>query len=259
MIFSFQPSKHRTCRRILLSLLILASSLLLISCNDSDDTPPKPEFSPIPFIELDKVEIKLGENNRDTISITVNYQDGDTDLGLDRNTIETDTVFQQVYYITTDQDTISTLNEKAIRFGAPNQPEFNIWDWRVVDNDQQQYDTVRVVYNENYLNGFVDIYVKKPGEEFEIIDVGQINNPFGEFNGVFLPITDQPLISPEYRFNFIPETRCNGKLIYRLVFAFSFAFEVGKDTLKFKLFIKDRALNKSNVVETPEILFQEST
>ena len=253
MIFSFRASVDKA----LLNGLLFTLTLLSISCTESDDSPLKPEFSPIPFIELDNIEISLGENNRDTISITVNYQDGDSNLGLDRNAAKTDTIFQQLYYITIDQDTISTLNEKVIKLGAPDQPAFNKWDWYVAyDFEQQQYDTLRVVFNQNFFNGFVDIYVKRPGEEFELVDTGQVNNPFGAFNAVFLPIADQPLVGREYHFNFVPETLCNGKLTYRLVYAFNLAFEEGQDILKFKIFIKDRALNKSNVIETPEILFE---
>ena len=257
MIFSFQPYKQSACRKILLSLLILAAALLQISCNDSDDEPSQPEFSPIPFIELDKVEIKLGEDNRDTISITVNYQDGDANLGLDRRAADNDTLFQEVYYITTDQDTVSTLNDKVIRFGAPDQPEFNIWDWHVdFDYGQQQYDTLRVVYNENYYNIYLDMYVKKPGEEYEKIDFEQLNRPFGVFNAIFPPITNQPLTNPGSPYIIVPESLYNGKLTYNLINSFRFAFDLGKDTFKFRLFIKDRALNKSNVIETPGILFE---
>ena len=117
MIFSFQPYKQSACRKILLRLLILAAALLQISCNDSDDEPSQPEFSPIPFIDLENVEIKLGEGIGDTISITLNYQDGDTNLGLYRT--REDTTFQERYYITINQDTISNVTKDVIRFGEP--------------------------------------------------------------------------------------------------------------------------------------------
>ena len=257
MNFSVFFNIQKCIYKVILTGLIFGSVVSFVSCNDTDDESYEPQLSPIPFIELDLVEFKQGENDQDLVLITVNYQDGDADLGLDRNMQKNDTVFQQVYYITTDDDTISVLNEKAIRFGAPNQPEFNKWDWRLIYDEQQlQLDTIRVVYNENYLNGFVDMYVKKPGKEFEIVDLGAVNYPYGPFNAVFLPITDEPLTNPAYRFNFIPETRYRGKLIYRLAAPFNLHFEKGKDIFKFKCFIKDRALNKSNVVETPEILFE---
>ena len=206
---------------------------------------------------MENVEIKLGEDIWDTISITVDYQDGDANLGLDRRAADNDTLFQEVYYITTDQDTVSTLNDKVIRFGAPDQPEFNIWDWHISFNfENNDYDTLRIVHNENYYNTYLDIYVKKPGEEYENADYLYSDHPLGAFNGIFPPITNQPLTNPGSPYIVVPESLYNGKLTYKLVFAFRLAFELGKDTLKFRLFIKDRALNKSNVIETPGILFE---
>lgn len=254
MIFSFQPTRHGTSRTILFSILILAAALLQTSCSDSDDEPPKPEFSPIPFIEFEQVEINLGDR-LDTISITFNYQDGDTNLGLEPNVEATDTIFQELYYITYSQDTVSSVSEQVIKFGHPNQPEFNPWDWKVIYGDEGPTDTLRVFYNENFYNLLVELYVESPEGKFEIYEFREIAAPFG-LSARFPPITDQPLSYSGSPFEIIPESICNGKLTYNIFGGFSIVFERGKEKLKFKLFIKDRALNKSNVIETPEILFE---
>ena len=99
------------------------------------------------------------------------------------------------------------------------------------------------------------MYVKEPGEEFEKINFELVNYPFGMFNGIFPPITDQ-MTNRGLSFQIIPESSYNGKLNYNLVHGLRFKFELGQDILKFRVFIKDRALNNSNVIETPEILFE---
>ena len=109
-------------------------------------------------------------------------------------------------------------------------------------------DTFYIQKNINNKNIYIEFY-KKQNDNFELIDWKRVfDEEFGcgiDFNSRFPPLnignTNQVL---------------QGKLRYGMV---SYGFEnvIRNDVFKLKIYIMDRALNLSNVIETPEVTLQE--
>jgi hypothetical protein len=86
-------------------------------------------------------------------------------------------------------------------------------------------------------------------------------------NGVFIPITFNPALGGLMNFKFKPNQKSGpikGSIDYSTQFVYAFykgyspQFTAKNDTLKFKIFIRDNALNKSNTIETdPIIIFKD--
>jgi hypothetical protein len=86
-------------------------------------------------------------------------------------------------------------------------------------------------------------------------------------NGVFIPITFTPALGGLMNFNFKPNQKSGpieGSIDYSTQFVYAFykgyspQFTAKNDTLKFKIFIRDNAFNKSNTIETdPIIIFKD--
>ena len=102
-------------------------------------------------------------------------------------------------------------------------------------------DTVRIERNENFNNFFVDFFVKTGNgfEELLLIDLLGTN-----FDGRFMILNPDGVDS---------DRPLEGTLRYTMR---SFGFLINpilrNETLKLKLQIQDRRLNRSNIVETPE-------
>jgi hypothetical protein len=86
-------------------------------------------------------------------------------------------------------------------------------------------------------------------------------------NGVFIPITFTPALGGLMNFNFKPNQKSGpieGSIDYSTQFVYAFykgynpQFTAKGDTLKFKIFIRDNALNQSNTIETdPIVIFKD--
>jgi hypothetical protein len=86
-------------------------------------------------------------------------------------------------------------------------------------------------------------------------------------NGIFIPITFNPALGGLMNFKFKPNQKSGpieGSIDYSTQFVYAFykgyspQFTAKNDTLKFKIFIRDNALNKSNTIETdPIIIFKD--
>ena len=159
----------------------------------------EPDFSNVPEIGFNKIELfflkslnKFGQaEKRDSVVITINFQDGDGDLGANLTQAEI------LKLVQANDDRLKTF--------------------------------------------IVDTYVSKNGKF--------IKSNLADPNGGFLPIRlkDGTKSGP-----------IEGTIAYSTVYTYGlFGGDVllkGKnDTLKFAVQIKDRALNKSNVVETTPI------
>ena len=93
-------------------------------------------------------------------------------------------------------------------------------------------------YNQgdNNLNDFINIYIKK-NNTFELL-----NLPFS-FNGRFFPLSPDGRVGP-----------IEGDLKYGgIVIRANNPLVKPGDVLKFVVYVRDRALNKSNTIETSEV------
>mgnify|MGYP001817447651 FL=1 len=167
--------------------------------------------------------------------ISVFFQDGDGDLGL--------TSFD-IYEPYQAYDVIRDQNGDTIFYGDdPDMPPYNPLDYIVTrDNDGNPQDTVWVELNPDHYNIFVRFFEKRNGQ-YEEFDWRQPPY-FQTFDGRF------PLLNTKIEDQRLVIRPLEGSLRYGMTSSgWLFLF---RDTLKIEVMIQDRALNKSNVVSTPD-------
>ena len=220
------------------------ASVIVSSCYEV------PKFSKVPKIGFESIEfVKIGTNtDPDSLNIYLSFEDGDGDLGLDNSF--TDKPFQEGnYFVDSNGDLITYA---YTRFpGFEDLPAYEIpyscINWKIVKelNGQTINDTLYYEPNPNYNNMFIDFLVK---------DKNTPNADFQLFDWVKDPIPGQcsePIILRFPILNDKGENPISGSLKYtyrglRLPDVF------GDKIMKLNIYIQDRALNKSNIVETPE-------
>ncbi len=199
----------------LLKASFLGLIYLSIASSFSCQRPPNYEVVPvIEFVSLSYIDYP--GPRPDTILINIRFTDGDGDLGLN---------------------------------GEETNPPY---DFRITGEVLNSFgDTIEILTNLNHYNYFCDFYIKK-GNNFErILD-------FNPDDGIPYQVPVNPFY---YRFPILNTTQKKGPLEGNLQIALANAFfqrfdGVGTfeptDTLKVRIYIKDRALNNSNVVESQQ-------
>ena len=193
-----------------------------------------PELPVVPSINFEYIQFKEVEGP-DSLILSVFFQDGDGDLGL--------TSFD-IYEPYQPYDVILDQNGDTIYYGdSPDMPPYNPIDYIVTrDDDGNPQDTVWVELNPDHYNIFVRFYEKKNGE-YEEFDWRQPPY-FQTFDGRF------PLLNTKIEDQRLVIRPLEGSLRYGMTSSgWLFLF---RDTLKIEVMIQDRALNKSNVVSTPD-------
>jgi hypothetical protein len=265
--------------KIINGLAIFGITVFVTSCFDP------PEFPTVPEIMFENIQFY---DNPDSLVVSIAFKDGNGDLGLSQS--ELDSPFHAVnYFLENGTGELITLateprnanlppliklsdgqNGTLTRFRTRKKAEYsylplyNCVSYRydsvyVSEEDMRIFDTttftykkiqstdpnVYVVYdtfyyelNPNYFNIEVEFLIKD-GQEFKVFDWQE------EFC----------TIAYNQRFPVLSETisGLEGTLHYSMVSGsggFTVTFSI--KTLKLRIQIKDRALNLSNVIETPE-------
>lgn len=203
-----------------------------------------PTYPNTPSIEYDQVYFKKGELT-DSLFVSVSFKDGDGDLGLNPDS-DTDKPYNAINYT-------HKTNGERLTYADRNTPPYDTippyeFPYYCTTYSVEEADTFYISQNPNHFNIFVDFYVKKNGQ-WNLYDWITANPPqCGEtYNGRF-PILNRS-----------GQTRpLEGSLKYGITGA---GFEVifKRDTLKLEITIQDRALNKSNTVETSEFVLKDIT
>jgi hypothetical protein len=193
-----------------------------------------PELPVVPTIEFEYVEFKEVDGP-DSLIVSIKFEDGDGDMGLTSGDI---TEPYQPYDVVLDQ------NGDTIRIGSrPGLPEYNPIDYIILrDGDGEAIDTILVEINPNHYNYFVRFFPKKNGQytEFDWRDAPY----YQTFDGRF------PLLNRDVDDGRLKERPLEGSLRYGMTSSgWLFLF---RDSLKISVQIQDRALNKSNIVESPD-------
>lgn len=219
--------------------------LFAVSCADP------PQYSPIPSIEYDNVIFKdiTDPSLQDSLIITVRFKDGDGDMGLDAT--ETGTPYNDKFYFVFPDGTFVTYKTKRTNPHYDTLPAFikpyNCinWDIKTVNS---KIDTFYYQANPNTHNIFVQYFIKNSDGSFtEFKWTEQFGYPFcaTSFDGRF------PILSK----NLSQKIPLDGTIRYGMV-STGFLVLFSIKTLKLRITIEDRALNKSNSVETPEFTLQ---
>jgi len=193
-----------------------------------------PELPVVPKIDYEYIQFKEVEGP-DSLILSVFFQDGDGDLGL---------TSYDIYEPYQAYDPVLDQNGDTIFYGDnPDMPPYNPLDYIITrDDDGNPQDTVWVELNPDHYNIFVRFYEKKNGE-YEEFDWRQ--PPYYQtFDGRF------PLLNTKIEDQRLVIRPLEGSLRYGMTSSgWLFLF---RDTMKIEVMIQDRALNKSNVVSTPD-------
>jgi hypothetical protein len=220
--------------RVLKQLFFLPAVAVLAfqACNRA------PELPVIPVINFEQVQFKEVDGP-DSLIVSIYFEDGDGDLGLTSFDI---TEPYQPY------DPVYDANGDSISIGSqPGLPPYNPIDYVIIrDQNGVAKDTILVELNENHYNFFVRFFTKKNGQytEFKWRDAPY----YQTFDGRF------PLLNRDVSDGRLKERPLEGELRYGMTSSgWLFLF---RDTLKISVQIQDRALNKSNVVESPDFTLE---
>ena len=230
----------------------------LFSCIEDNNV------SDIPSISYESLEFKKSDNsfNQDSLIITINFIDGDGNLGLsnDENNYPyhpyNAIIDQEFNWITLGSNNVTPplyiYEPNGVYYlysNEDNRPSYNCEDY-IIDtvNTTNKLDTFYIQKNENNKNIFIEFY-KKENNEFVLIDWKRIfDEEYGcgiDFDSRFPPLN----ISNSSQL-------LSGKLRYGMV-SYGFEMILKNDIFKLKIHIKDRELNTSNIIETPEVTLEE--
>lgn len=213
-----------------------------------------PEFPEEPEISFNDIKF-YDTQNQDSLVLTINFQDGNGDLGLRGN--EFDQPYNPFFFVEDGQggfltissnDTMppyvapySCVNYKLGRINGNNFVTYLTSEYNSLFQNQAP-DTLYTRPNPFTDNFLVDFLVKREGTFVRFDWITAPSSGCGESqNGRFMPLFD-----PE-----IPDKPLSGTLTYSME-NYGFVPYFRNDTLKLRIQIMDRSLNRSNVIETPE-------
>jgi hypothetical protein len=208
-----------------------------------------PEYPVQPQIEFESIvyrEYGTGfDSEYDSLILTLKFKDGDGDLGLDPSEIAAP--YNNKFYYRFADGKFLNYADKRTNPNYDTLPEFikpyNCINWDVIRENNLVKDTLYFELNPNYYNITIDFLVKNSDGSFTEYDLTkEFNYPGcgGTFDGRF------PIL-----FKDKPGTPLEGTIRYGMgSTAFKAFFSI--KTLKLRIQIKDRALNKSSFIETTE-------
>ena len=222
------------------TVLLVPVLFIAISCYSP------PEFPVEPSISFKSIIFKELDNLPDSLILSLEFKDGDGDLGLGTN--ELGEPYHDIWFFRKADNTLLTYSD---RFTPPYDTlppyEFPYTCLNYSTNrgiEGYENDTLYFQQNENHWNIFVEYFVKKNGVytefDWEIAFPPQCSD---SFNGRFPVMTD------------LSNSPLEGVLRYGMTSS-GFKILFRNDTLKLRVRIKDRALHTSNVFETPDFVLK---
>jgi hypothetical protein len=261
-------------------LMAVFCSFSVFSCFDPPEYPDQPEivFKSLNYVEVP--DLTTGEATADSLILVLRFKDGDGNLGLSPNEIDPP-YNDRWYYVRTPLDAavnpdcapyqsehrcfyLSNLKTEFDKYldykdkrrnlppydtlAAFKKPE-NCLNWEVVrDNAGQVIDTLFFTLNPHYSNIYVEFQTKNGDNSYTAFDWSNfLTYPSCEvqgFNGRF-PLLTEPGSN---------ETPLEGDIKYSMPSPF-FKIIFGAKTIRLRVYIEDRALNKSNEIVTNDFNF----
>ena len=214
-------------------------AIFLASCADP------PQYSNVPEIIFDNIIFRdiADPSAVDSLIVTVRFKDGDGNLGLDAS--ELSAPYNDKTYFRFPDGTFVTYKTKRTIAKYDTLPPFskpyNCINWEI-KTVNAKLDTFYFQLNPNHYNIFVDFFVLNNDgvyTEFDWQKDFTYPNCGIPFDGRF------PVLSKDLS----RKTPLDGTIRYA-VQSTGFLILFSNKTLKLKITIQDRALNKSNTVET---------
>ncbi|MFD2203503.1 hypothetical protein [Shivajiella indica] len=194
---------------------------------------PPDNFPTVPEIAFEDMRF-VNTTGSDSLIVSINFKDNEGDLGL--NPTDIDPPFQPVNYIRDASGNLITFGNRP-----PEAPPFNPLDWVInpIVNNTVVRDTVWVEQNPDHNNIFIKFFIKRNGvfNEFRWEDPPFYTTFNGRFPRLFNSTTGQPV---------------EGTIQYSML-SFGWQSIFRNDTIRIDVHIQDRALNKSNIVSSPEV------
>lgn len=213
-------------------LIFIFSLMLLAACHRAPDYPDTPNITGLKAERFLRYDSQGTLAPFDSIMIHIDFQDGDGDLG--RNSDYNPSPYHLYDFVLTPTGKYIEISDSDTLppYSCKNYIEEQV-------GGDPEIDTVLIKRNPNHYNIFVDFLVKQPDGSFQEYDFTQHKNCTGN-NGIFPPLDPENYSGP-----------IEGTLSYNI----RNDFPLEDQTIKFRVQIQDRALNKSNIVESEEILF----
>jgi hypothetical protein len=204
--------------------------------------PPELDDAPrISFVDMYFTKVPGPDNDPslaiDALMLVFDFEDGDGDIGLD-NSFK-DLKFQEYWFITDEEG-------NKIEYGSdPNLPPLNKRDYvaetKLIDGKLVPTGKHFLVErNENHFNMFIFMYTKKNGK-YEYFD------PWVRLQNTFharIPVIRRDVKSTQGTIKYAFQSN-------------AWPYIVPNDTVKIEFYIKDRALNQSNTITTPDFLIRQ--
>ena len=213
-----------------------------------------PEFPVEPKIEYFNVEFKEVPNLQDSLIISIKFQDGDGDLGLDAN--ETQRPYNPVWFFATNPGEPDPI---PLSYSHRDTPP-----WDTLPPYQFPYTCTNYTTNHGFTGYEGDTLYFQANEDHYNIIVEYLTKKNGIWTEFDWETAFEPQCTDSYngRFPMLgddnSDTPLEGILRYGMTSA-GFRFLFRNDTLMLRLRIKDRALNNSNIIETPEFVLRDIT
>ncbi|MBX2955189.1 MAG: hypothetical protein KF846_03470 [Cyclobacteriaceae bacterium] len=244
----------------LIPLVMIGLALSLSKCSDEES----PRYPAEPYIEF--ISAKFTEipdvTEPDKIDVTFYYRDGDSDLGLAYSTEYTSDPFHFTsFFRKSDGSPLHadiTLSgeypfDDLIQFTDRESPPFDtIPSTNQYDCRYWYYHEGKYLYhqrNENYFNLIVKFLYSNDGLNFTEFDWREL--VCHDFNARFPDLSGARKNSSisSGPFNIQLKNNLEGKITYTML-STGFKALFGGKKLKLSIQVKDRALNRSNIIET---------
>jgi hypothetical protein len=207
-----------------------------------------PEFPNEPSISFNNIVFKKGADqfDQDSLILSINFQDGDGDLGLRNEGADTREPYHALWAFTKPDGTLLQLKDR-------DNPDYDTlppyaFPYYCINYTINEEDTIYVEPNKFHYNIYVKYFVRKNGVYTEFDWLTAFDPICGEtFNGRF-PLLNNPN----------KERPLEGKLSYKMKSA-GFELLFRQDTLMIETYIIDRALNISNTISTPDFVLKDIT
>ncbi|MCB0495289.1 MAG: hypothetical protein KDC79_04095 [Cyclobacteriaceae bacterium] len=233
------------------SIIALLLAATVVSCHKP------PEYPVEPSITFDNVYFKHFDDPQvdDTLFVSVNFKDGDGDLGLDDSYVSGD--YSALFgRIKPDGNWVTYSDRSNPEYDTlpPYEFPYSCYNYLIDSLITNELDTIYVWQNLNHYNIFVDFYVRKNGQYHYFDWLTEFEPNCGESYYGRFPILNRD----EYGHASSKERPLEGKLIYKMKGARLLSI-FKNDTIKLDISIQDRAFNRSNTVESYEFVLKDIT